>query len=133
MTMTLAPIVRDDYSAPFFDAAAEGRLMLRYSPSSGEWSDPNALVCSVTQVADLQWRAASGRGQVVTWTIKPGRPNGDEPGQDSVIAVVEMAEGPWLTLLLPDADPERLAEGASVTVEFVQPEGSEFLPVGRLA
>jgi uncharacterized protein len=34
--MALAPVVRDDFSAPFFDASAEGRLLLRYSPSSGE-------------------------------------------------------------------------------------------------
>lgn len=123
MTTTMpAPVVRDEFSAPFFDAAAQGRLLLRYSPGSGEWSEPAALVCSVTQAADLEWRAASGRGELVSWTVKG----------DRVIGIVELAEGPWLTLLLPGADPATLAVGAPVRVEFVQPEGSEFLPVGRV-
>lgn len=119
-----AAVVRDEFSAPFFDAAAEGRLLLRYSPSSGEWSEPAALVCAVTQAADLEWREASGRGELVSWTVKPGRP---------AIGIVELEEGPWLTLLLPGADPATLAVGTPVRVEFVRPEGSECLPVGRVS
>lgn len=128
-----APVVRDDFSAPFFDASAEGRLLLRFSPSSGEWSDPAARFCSVTQAADLEWRESSGRGRIVSWTVKPGRPKDDQPAVETVIGIVELDEGPWLTLLLPDADPAVLAIGAAVTVAFVQPEGSEHLPVGVLA
>ncbi|MCR1786278.1 OB-fold domain-containing protein [Nocardioides carbamazepini] len=130
--MSLAPVVRDDFSAPFFEASAEGRLLLRFSPSSGAWSEPSAMVCSVSQAADLEWREASGRGHLVSWTIKPGRPRDDQPAQDTVIGIVETDEGPWLTLLLPDADVAALAVGAAVEVRFVRPEGSEHLPVGRL-
>lgn len=119
--MEPAPVTRDTFSAPFFDAAANGILLLRYSPSSGEWSEPAAMVCSVTQARDLEWRPSSGRGELVSWTVK----------RDAVIGIVELAEGPWLTLLLPDADPAALRVGTPVTVAFVKPEGSEFLPVGR--
>lgn len=131
--MLLAPVIRDDFSSAFFDATAEGRLLLRYSPSSGEWSEPSAVVCSVTQARDLEWREASGRGKLVSWTIKAGRPQGDEPAEDAVIGIVETDEGPWLSLLLPDVDVSRLADGAPVVVDFVQPDGSEHLPVARLA
>lgn len=130
--MSLAPVVRDDFSAPFFEASAEGRLLLRYSPSSGEWSEPAARFCSLTQADDLEWREATGRGSLVSWTIKPGRPVGDQPAVDTVIGIVEAEEGPWLTLLLPDADVSLLRVGAPVVVRFVQPEGSEHLPVGVL-
>ncbi|HEY8532642.1 MAG TPA: OB-fold domain-containing protein [Micromonospora sp.] len=131
--MNLSPVVRDDFSAPFFDAAAEGRLLLRWSPSSGEWSEPTALVCSVTQAADLEWREASGRGSLVSWTIKPGRERDGVRTPDTVIAIVELEEGPWLTLQVVNADDRsRLAVGAPVRVEFVQPDGSEYLPVARL-
>jgi len=130
--MALAPVVRDDYSAPFFDASAEGRLLLRYSPSSGEWSEPAARVCSVTQAADLEWRQASGSGHLVSWTVKPGRSRDGQPAEDTVIGIVETDEGPWLTLVLPDADPATLEVGVRVTIDFVRPEGSEFLPVGVL-
>ncbi len=135
--MSLAPVVRDDFSTPFFEASAEGRLLLRYSPSSDAWSEPSALVCSVSQAADLEWREASGRGHLVSLTLKPGRPRDYQPAQDTVIGIVETEEGPWLTLLFPDivdaAGASVLKVGSPVTVDFVQPEGSEHLPVARLA
>lgn len=128
----MIPVERDVGSGPFFDAAAEGILLLRYSPSSGEWSEPAALVCSTTQADDLEWRAAAGTGELVTWTVKPGRTRDGVSTPDTVIGVVELAEGPWLTLRLVDTDPANLAERAPVRVEFVRPDGSEPLPVGRI-
>lgn len=131
--VALAPVVRDDFSAPFFDGTAEGRLLLRFSPSSGEWSEPAARFCSVTQADDLQWRESAGRGRLVSWTMKPGRTREGQTTPDVVIGVVELDEGPWLSLWLPDADPKDLAIDAPMVVGFVQPEGSEHLPVGHLA
>jgi uncharacterized OB-fold protein len=128
----LAPVVRDTFSAPFFDAAAEGRLLLRYSPSSGEWSEPAAVVCAVTQADDLEWRESAGTGELVSWTIKPGRPQADQPAVPTYLGVVELAEGPWLALQLRDATLENLRVGAPVRIAFEQPEGSEHLPVGVL-
>lgn len=130
--VALAPVVRDDFSAAFFDGTAEGRLLLRYSPSSGEWSEPAARFCSVTQADDLEWRESAGGGQLVSWTIKPGRSRDGETTPDVVIGIVELVEGPWLSLWLPEVDQARLAIGAPIEVAFVQPEGSEHLPVGRV-
>lgn len=130
--MSLQPVVRDGFSTPFFKAAAEGRLMLRYSPTSGEWSDPVARVCSVTQSDDLEWREASRLGHLVSWTIKPGRARDGVTPPDTVIGLVETEEGPWLSLWIPDADQSALAVGAGIEVEFMTPEGSEALPIARL-
>ncbi len=123
----MIPVERDPHSAPFFDAAAEGALLLRYSPSSGEWSEPAARVCSVTQATDLEWRESTGTGGLVTWTIKPGR--GSTP--DTVVGIVELAEGPWLTVPL-DIPPAELREGLPIRITFVRPEHSEPLPVGTV-
>ena len=140
--MTLIPVLRDEHSAPFFDAAAEGTLLLRFSPSSGEWSEPAALLCSVTQADDLEWRAASGTAELVTWTVKPARtkagesasrtdsPPDSRPAPDAVIGIVELAEGPWLTLQLVDAEGAVLRAGLPVRIAFVRPEGGEATPVG---
>ena len=50
-----------------------------------------------------------------------------------VCAVVELAEGPWLTVRLVDADPDTLAAGQPVRVRFVPSgpaeEPGEILPV----
>lgn len=133
MPHSLKAVVRDDFSTPFFEAAAEGRLMLRFSPSSQEWSEPAARVCSVSQAADLEWREASGVGNLVSWTVKPGRATEERPAMPTVIGIVELEEGPWLPLQLPDVDPAELSVGRAVHVKWVQPEGSEHLPVAVLA
>lgn len=130
--VALAPVIRDDFSAPFFEATSEGRLLLRWSPTSREWSEPSARFCSVTQSDDLEWREAAGTGRLVSWTVKPGRTRDDVTTLDAVIAIVELDEGPWLSLLLPEVDQSGLAVGAPVRVGFVQPEGSEHLPVAYL-
>lgn len=136
-THSLAPVVRDAASAEFFDAAANGRLLLKFSPRSGEWSDPAARFCSVSQADDLEWREASGLGRVATWTIKPGRAREDAPAVPTVLVMMETEEGPWLPLQVPalqypGADHSALVTGARLRVNFVQPEGSEWLPVAEL-
>lgn len=131
--VALAPVIRDDFSTPFFEASAEGRLLLRYSPSSGQWSEPAARFCSVTQADDLEWRESSGCGRLVSWTVKPGRSREDMTTPDVVIGIVELDEGPWLTLWMPDVDQAALAVEAPVRVAFVRPDDSEHLPVAHLA
>lgn len=126
-------VVRDDFSAPFFDGAARGELMLRFSPGSGLWSEPAARLCSATRAADLEWRPASGRGHLVSWTVVPGRSKEGAPPPSTVVGVVETAEGPWLTLrLLGFGAEDGLAAGTRVRVDFVPHDGEgEHLPVGR--
>jgi uncharacterized OB-fold protein len=130
--MTVTPVVRDDYSAPFFDGAARGELMLRYSPSRGTWSPPEARLCVTTHAADLEWRAASGEGTLVSWTVIPGRSRDGTPVPDTIVGIVETAEGPWLTLRIVNADEVPPAVDRPVRVEFVHPDNSEAVPVARL-
>lgn len=133
--MALATVVRDEYSAPFFEAAAEDRLLLRYSPSSGEWSDPDSRICSVSQADDLEWRESSRTGHLVSWTVKPGRTREGVTTPDVVLGIVEMGEGPWLSLWFPEVDQGQLAVGRTVHIAFMHPaEGveGESLPVGQL-
>lgn len=127
----MIPVERDTHSAPFFDAAANGTLLLRYSPSSGEWSEPAALVCAATQSEDLEWHAATGTGELVTWTVKPGRTKDGVSTPDTTVGIVELAEGPWLTLQLHDVPASDLRAGLPLRVDFVRPDGSEPLPIAR--
>jgi uncharacterized protein len=122
---TVAPLLRDAASAAFFDAAAEGTLLLKFSPSSGHWSAPTATACELTQAPDLEWRPATGRGALVSWTVIPAQP-------PTVVGIVELDEGPWLTVQLVDDAERRVRAGATVTIEFVRPEGGEAVPVGVL-
>jgi uncharacterized protein len=67
---TSKPIpIPDEISAPFFDGAREGRLMLQHCPSCAGWSFPVRERCPHCFAAGLQWRQASGRGTLYTFAI----------------------------------------------------------------
>ena len=61
--------VPDDISAPFFDGARNGRLMLQHCTACTRWSFPVRERCPHCFAARLEWRAASGRGTLYTFTI----------------------------------------------------------------
>lgn len=98
---------RDDHSTPFFDALAEGRLLLRRDPRSGRWHRPTAVTASDGQ--PLEWSPASGTGTVESWAVVHSRD--DDP---VLVAIVELDEGPWLRTRLVDLAPGDLADGLPV-------------------
>ena len=61
--------VPDEISAPFFDGAREGRLMLQHCTSCGGWSFPVRERCPHCFAGTLEWKAASGRGTLYTFAI----------------------------------------------------------------
>lgn len=61
--------VPDEISAPFFDGARDGRLMLQHCSGCDGWSFPVRERCPHCFAGSLQWRAASGRGTLYTFAI----------------------------------------------------------------
>ena len=61
--------VPDEISAPFFDGARDGRLMLQHCAACDGWSFPVRERCPHCFAGSLQWRAASGRGTLYTFAI----------------------------------------------------------------
>jgi len=129
------PIVRDDASAPFFDAAAEGRLLVRRCAACGHWIAPYMRIgatldrCPACTSDQLGWADAAGTATLVTWTVVHDK--GGDPTR--TVGVVELAEGPWMTVRLdPAAAP--LAAGMPLAVGWARPGGGEPVPVfGRPA
>ncbi|TSD49418.1 hypothetical protein FFI94_026945 [Rhodococcus sp. KBS0724] len=130
--MGLSAVLRNESSAPFFDGTAEGRLMLRRCTSCESWSEPGALLCAHCQGRSLEWAASAGYGEVVSWTVIPGRPRDGIAPLSEVVVLVEMREGPWVHMALVDHDGVGLTAGISVVTEFTAVEGGEVLPVARL-
>ena len=134
------PIVRDDASAPFFDAARGGALLIqRCGMCEHEQFALTGLSAGVGRcrrcgAQDPAWIPAKGTGRVETFTVIPGRPAKDgSPPVPTVAAIVELDEGPWMTAPL-DAPPGDVTVGAPVVVAFLPGEGeAEPLPVFRLA
>lgn len=61
--------IPDSISAPFFDGARQGRLMLQCCAACGKWSFPVRERCPHCFAAKLEWRQASGFGTLYTFAI----------------------------------------------------------------
>jgi uncharacterized OB-fold protein len=129
-------IERDDASAPFFDAARTGRLLVRRCGECDELHPPAQASCQAGH--ELAWVDVVGTGTLVTWTVDHGGSLGPEltsaSGEGEVIGIVQLDEGLWLNAALPGADPAALLAGQQVEVEFLALGGGEpvpvFVPVG---
>ena len=55
-------------SAPYWDGARQGKLMLQRCGSCGVHRHYPQWLCGRCQSADTQWAQASGRGKVYSWT-----------------------------------------------------------------
>ncbi len=98
-TGTSRPVpIPDEISDPFFSGAREGRLMLQQCLDCGAWSWPVRERCPHCFAAKLEWRAASGKGILYTYTIMHQVMH---PGFASIapynIAQVDLAEGVRVT------------------------------------
>lgn len=109
---------RTPTSAPYFDAAREGRLILQRCPRDGFFFYPRSA-CPECLGTDWSWEGVSGRGTVHSFTIDRF---GLDPAQKSrlplVVAIVELEEGPRLTTNVVDCPPESVEIGMPVEVCF---------------
>jgi uncharacterized OB-fold protein len=111
-----APIVNAE-TKPFWDATAEGKLMLaRCSGCSNVMWYPRAF-CPECSSFDVEWIQASGKGTIYSYTINR-RGQGDYRDLAYVVAYVELAEGPRVLTNIVDCDFATLSVGQAVEVVF---------------
>nr|WP_294521989.1 Zn-ribbon domain-containing OB-fold protein [uncultured Rhodopila sp.] len=133
--MTEKPVpVPDEISEPFFDGARQGRLMLQHCSACDGWSFPVRERCPHCFSAGLQWRQASGRGSLYTFTIMHQVMN---PGFASAvpynIAQIDLAEGVRMTSNIVSTGNEALRIGMPLEVVFEEADGNVSLPKFRPA
>jgi uncharacterized protein len=122
---------RDDRSAPFFDGAADGRLMIQRC-RCGTYLGPERRSCPACADPSLEWVKASGSARLVSWIVTHARSEDPARGAATrVIGLVELEEGPWMYAALLDTDPESLREDVALRVDFPQPVGGETIPAFR--
>lgn len=123
---TWPPIERDTKSAPFFDAAARGELLIKRCQHCAQALPPEAVVCTTCAHTDLAWTAAAGTGTLVSWTVVHRAPNRAYAELvPYTVGIVELAEGPWLHGRVLTDTP---AAGLALRAEFVHAEGTESHP-----
>ncbi len=111
--------VPDAISAPFFDGAREGKLMLQHCVACGAWSFPVRERCPHCFAAELEWLPASGRGILYTFTIMHQVMN---PGFASSVpynvAQVDLEEGVRMVSNIVGIDNRDLRPGMKLEVVF---------------
>lgn len=122
--MDIGVIRRDGRTDAFFDGAADDRLMLRRCEPCDQWFAPDANDCPECGEEELTWSAASGEGTLVTWTVAHSR-----HAEPATLAIVELAEGPWLRTRLDGVT--ELREGLPLHAHFVHPADGESYPLFR--
>lgn len=109
---------RTPTSAPYFDAAREGRLCLQKCPRDGFFFYPRSR-CPHCLQDDWAWEDVSGKGVLYAFTIdRFGLDPAQRPQLPLIVAIVELAEGPRLTSRIVGCTPEEVEVGMPLEVTF---------------
>jgi uncharacterized protein len=132
--MTVGPVTRDDATAEFFQGTAAGQFPLRHCTACDALSAPQAAQCERCASTALDWRPASGDATLVSWTVAHGKPDPAGNVNRTILAIAELAEGPWWWSQLVDADPAQLRVGTALRIRFLRHAADqEAVPVFALA
>lgn len=103
-------------SAPFWQATAEGKLLIKRCDACGKNHFYPRPLCPFCASDRTSWIEASGKGRIYTlttvrkWEVK------------AAIAFIELDEGPRVQALVADQDPQSLQIGDTVMAQFAQAE-----------
>lgn len=122
--------VADTLTAPYWRAVAEGVLALPFCQDCGRAHFYPRPACPWCGGERIDWRPASGRGTVYSFSVVYRAPSpafkGDLP---YVVAIVETEEGPHLMSRVVGVAPEAVAIGMALQVRLEAVDGGVALPV----
>ena len=108
-------------SAPFYEAAREGRFLLRRCGSCGKTHWYPRAICPHC-FGETAWEEASGRGRIYSYSVM----RRVDPGY--TIAYVTLEEGPTMLTNIVEADPDSLSIGQEVEVAWTPSTGGIPVP-----
>jgi len=118
-----APAVNAE-SKPWFDAAAEGRLLVRFCTACNEHHHYPRSICPHCFSDKTEWRDAKGTGTIHTYSVlRRGAP------VPYCIAYVTLDEGVSMMTNIVDCDLDAVRIGQKVRVVFKPTEGGPPVPM----
>jgi uncharacterized OB-fold protein len=124
----------DDFTRPWWDAAAEGRLLVRRCAACGRAHHYPREFCPHCWSDDVAWERASGRAALYTWSVVH---RNDLPPFGArtpyTAAVVDLAEGPRMMTEIVECAEADLRIGMDLEVSFRAEDGGVVVPVFRPA
>ncbi|AZQ72075.1 hypothetical protein EKH77_13405 [Streptomyces luteoverticillatus] len=125
----------DDFARPYWDAAAEGRLLIRrcHAAGCGRAHHYPREFCPYCWSADVGWEEAGGGATLYTWSVVH---RNDLPPFGSRLpytaAVVDLDEGPRMTTEVVDCPEGELRIGMRLRVAYRRlPDAGVVVPVFR--
>ncbi len=118
-----APAVNAEIK-PYFDAAAEGRLLIKRCRDCGEHHHYPRAICPHCFSANTEWVAAKGTGSIHTCSVlRRGVP------VPYCIAYVTLDEGVSMMTNIVDCDLDAVRIGQRVKVVFTPTDGGPPVPM----
>jgi hypothetical protein len=117
-----APPVNPE-TKPFWDAAAEGRLLIKRCRSCGQAHYYPRAICPFCFVEATEWLPASGRGIIYSYSVMRRVP------VPYAIAYVTLEEGVTMMTNIVDCDLDAIRIGQAVKVVFRPTEGGPPVPM----
>lgn len=111
-------------SKPFFDAAAEGRFLIKRCTACGEAHWYPRTICPFCHSDQTVWEESKGEGVVYSFSILRKSPSGPY-----ALAYVTLAEGPNVLTNILDVAPEDVKIGMAVKVKLQDTDGGPPVPV----
>ena len=121
-----APEIWPD-AVPYWDAARDGKLLVKKCNSCGELYHYPRPFCPFCMSDDTEWFECSGEGTIYTFSIMRRAP------VPFALAYVELAEGPRILTNIVECDFDALDCGQPVRLTFLPTEGGPPVPVFRPA
>ncbi len=116
-----APAVNAE-NKPYFDAAAQGRLLIKRCLDCGKAHFYPRALCPHCFSERTEWQEAKGTGTVYTYSVM-------RTGAPFVIAYVTLEEGVTLLTNIVDCSPDQVRIGHEVRVVFRPAEGGALVPM----
>jgi uncharacterized OB-fold protein len=110
---------------PFWEAAAQGRLLIKKCVTCGEAHFYPRAICPFCGSDKTEWVTASGRGTVYSYSVMRRVP------VPYALAYVTLEEGVSMMTNIVDCDLDAIRIGQPVTVAFKPTEGGPPVPMFR--
>ena len=126
----------NEWTQPFWDAAAQHRLVLPQCTSCGEYRFPPGPFCWRCRTQDVAWIDHDGAGSIYSFTVVRHAVIPEvRDALPVVAAVVDLAGAGGCRLIgnVIDADPGDVRIGAAVTLDWYDVREGTSVPVFRLA
>ena len=114
---------------PYWDALNEGRLVIQRCGQCGKPRHYPRPVCDACYSMDVDWKEASGRGTVHSWTVAHHPFHiGFKRELPYLVVTVDLEEGVRMQAQLRNADETSLRIGLPVEIRFERAKADLTLP-----